>query len=152
MPYSNEFLNYLMSEALSEARLAASAGEVPIGCVIAKEEKIIARAHNQIESTHDATAHAECLAIRTASKVIHNWRLLDCLLCVTLKPCMMCVGALQLSRIPTLIFGADTFPFGGAAPAASPSMLVDFEVVSGIMKSECEQVLKDFFKQRRMER
>ena len=96
-----------MREALAEARLAAEAGEMPVGCVIARSGEIIARAHNGCEARKDATAHAELLAIRRASRTVNGWRLNDCTLYVTLEPCPMCAGAIVQARVGRLIFGAD---------------------------------------------
>ena len=95
-----------MNAALEEARLAAEAGELPVGCVIAKDGRIIARAHNVCEARRDATAHAEMLAIQAASKALGDWRLTGCTLYVTLEPCPMCAGAAMQARLDRLVFGA----------------------------------------------
>ena len=95
-----------MREALVEARLAAVAGEMPVGCVIARDGEILARAHNECEARRDATAHAELLAIRRASAAAGDWRLNRCTLYVTLEPCPMCAGAIVQARVGRLVYGA----------------------------------------------
>ena len=95
-----------MKEALAEAALAAAAGEMPVGCVIARDGEIIARAHNECEARRDATAHAELLAIQRASAACGDWRLNRCTLYVTLEPCPMCAGAVMQARIGRLVYGA----------------------------------------------
>src|SRR5215210_6221009 len=101
MPYEN-----LMQAALDEARRARDAGEVPIGAVVAIEGAIVGRGFNQPIGSHDPTAHAEIVAIRTAAQAVGNYRLTGAVLCVTIEPCLMCVGALVHARIGTLVFGA----------------------------------------------
>ena len=142
----------LMTEALLGAEKAASLGEVPIGAVIAHSGRIIARAHNLIETKKDATAHAEVLAIRQASEVLGNWRLSECVLCVTLEPCVMCMGAIKLSRIPFLVFGANA-PVLGAAGSLCDLTNVgpELQVVPGVKEAECAAILKNFFAVRRIE-
>src|ERR1035437_2611316 len=105
---------YWMARASSEAGKACARDEVPIGCVIVREGKIIARGHNLRESAQDPTAHAELIAIRKAARKLNSWRLLDTTLYATLEPCTMCMGAIILSRIPTVVFGCYD-PKGGAA-------------------------------------
>ena len=95
-----------MREALNEAGLAAAAGEMPVGCVIARGDKIVARAHNECETTRDATAHAELLAIRRACRALGDWRRTGCTLYVTLEPCPMCAGAVMRARLSRLVYGA----------------------------------------------
>ena len=98
--------NVYMKEALKEAKLAAEAGEMPVGCVIVRDGAIIARAHNGCEALRDATAHAELLAIRQASAACGDWRLNRCTLYVTLEPCPMCAGAIVQARVGRLVYGA----------------------------------------------
>lgn len=155
--FSASQLEELMEEALSEAEIAASLGEVPVGAVIARRLgsgiEIIATAHNEVERRSDASAHAEMLAIQRASSAGGNWRLDDCVLAVTLEPCTMCAGAIKLARIPVVVFGADD-PVMGAfgslydlsdLAARSPAP----RIISGILAEKCSAVLKDFFETRR---
>ena len=150
---SNEFAAFLMDCALNEARKGFQEGEVPIGAVLSMNGQIISSAHNQIEQSNDATAHAEILVIREASKKLNNWRLTDAILCATLEPCTMCVGAIKLSRIPTVIFGAGDSRFGamGSTRDLSGEDKVGpaINIIKGIKAEECSQLLKDFFALRR---
>jgi tRNA(adenine34) deaminase len=98
--------DYFMREALRLAQMAANADEVPIGAVIVRESRVIARAHNQVEMLRDATAHAEMLAITQAAHALGDWRLEGCSLFVTKEPCPMCAGAITLSRVARVVFGA----------------------------------------------
>jgi len=142
---------YYMREALKEAVKAYNRGEVPIGCVIVKDNKIISRAYNLKEKNNDCTAHAEILAIRKASKKL-GWRLTDCDIYITVEPCPMCIGAIIQCRINRVAFG--TFdPKAGAV--GSVLDLTEYElnhkveVASGILKDECEKIIKIFFKELR---
>ena len=142
-----------MREALLEARAAYALGETPIGAVIVRDGEIIARAHNLRETTHDATAHAELLAIRQANKLLAGWRLIRCTLYVTLEPCAMCAGAIVLARVPTLVYAAPD-PKGGAC--GSVLNLVEHErlnhrveVISGVLAEESSQLLRQFFSELR---
>lgn len=144
------FVNYLMTEALSQAALARELGEVPIGAVIAYNGEIVARAHNLMEASKDPTSHAECLAIREASRVLNNWRLTKAILCCTLEPCTMCVGAIKLARIPTVIYGARDERAGALGSIYDLSLDGNpSRVVSGIYERECGEILTNFFKLRR---
>lgn len=142
-----------MQEALKEAKKAAEKLEVPVGCVIVKDGKIIARAHNQKETKTDTTKHAEIMAIQKASKKLGAWRLLDCEMYVTLEPCSMCAGAMIQSRIKKVYIGAMDEKTGACGSVLN--LLQDYpfnhivEVEIGIEKEECEKVLKDFFKELR---
>lgn len=142
-----------MQEALKEAKKAKEKLEVPVGCVIVKNGKIIARAHNQKETKADTTKHAEIIAIQKASKKIGAWRLLDCEMYVTLEPCSMCAGAMIQSRIKKVYIGAMDEKTGACGSVLN--LLQDYpfnhivEVESGIEKEKCEKVLKDFFKELR---
>ncbi len=142
-----------MTEALSEAQKAFELEEVPIGCVIVKDDQIIARAHNLKESTKRASAHAEVLAINDASAVIGGWRLTDCDLYVTIEPCAMCAGLIYQSRVRRVIFGS--FDYRGGACGGSMNVLESsqinhhVEITSGILKNECSDLVKLFFKNRR---
>lgn len=139
-----------MKEALKEARKAFDKEEVPVGAVIVKDGKIIARAHNIKESKKDSTYHAEIIAIRKACKKLDAWRLTDCDMYVTLEPCSMCAGALINSRIRTLYIGAMDEKTGACGSVLN--LLEDYkfnhkiEIQKYILIKECEDILKTFFK------
>jgi len=142
-----------MDMALDEARAAAAAGEVPIGCVIVHDGEAIARAGNRTLADRDPTAHAEMLAIRAASTALGSERLVDCDLYVTLEPCAMCAAAMSFARIRRLYYGA-TDPKGGAVDSgvrffASPTCHHRPDVYGGIGEAEASALLKDFFRARR---
>lgn len=144
-----------MEEAITLAREAAGIGEVPIGCVIVHEPtgRIIGRGYNRREIDRDATAHAEIVAMREAGKALDHWRLLDCVLVVTLEPCPMCAGAMVNARIPRLIYGCDD-PKAGAVRTLyqlceDQRLNHRVEVIAGVRAEECAQLLKDFFKAQR---
>ena len=142
-----------MKEALKEAKKAYDKLEVPVGCVIVKDGKIVARAHNLKETKKDTTKHAEILAIQKASKKLEAWRLLDCDMYVTLEPCSMCAGAIINSRIRNLYIGTMDKKTGAAGSVLN--LFEDFTfnhkvtVQNGILKEQCEKILKDFFKELR---
>lgn len=142
-----------MKEALKEAKKAYDKLEVPVGCVIVRDGKIVARAHNLKESKKDTTKHAEILAIQKASKKLDAWRLLDCDMYVTLEPCSMCAGAIINSRIRNLYIGTMDKKTGVAGSVLN--LFEDFTfnhkvtVQNGILKEQCEKILKDFFKELR---
>ncbi len=142
-----------MKEALKEAKKAYDKLEVPVGCVIVKDGKVIARAHNLKETKFDTTKHAEILAIQKASKKLESWRLIDCEMYITLEPCAMCAGAIINSRIKKLYIG--TMDSKTGAVGSKLNLLEDFtfnhkvEVEKGILQEECEVILKDFFKELR---
>lgn len=142
-----------MKAAIEQAKKAASKDEVPIGCVIVKDDNIIARAYNQREKKQESIAHAEILAIQKACKKLNSWRLEDCDLYVTLEPCPMCSGAVIQSRIRNVVFGAYD-PKGGCM--GSNMNILDISgfnhyptIRGGVRKEECGQLLKDFFKEKR---
>lgn len=142
-----------MRAALEEARAAAERGEVPIGAVIAREGKIIARAHNRTLTDNDPTAHAEMVAIRAAAQIIGNHRLNGTSLYVTVEPCAMCAGALIQARIARLIYGCAEQK-GGAVRTCfqvldHPAVNHRLEISSGILAEECVAVMQEFFAQRR---
>jgi tRNA(adenine34) deaminase len=143
----------LMAAALDEARRARDAGEVPIGAVVAIDGAIVARGFNQPLSSGDPTAHAEIVAIRDAARAVGNYRLTGATLCVTIEPCLMCVGALVHARIGTLVFGAAEPRSGAVLSTIRGSELPGhnhrFEVVSGIREAECRELMQSFFKARR---
>src|SRR5213596_3578041 len=145
-----------MRESLRQAQKASAAGEVPVGAVIVRDGKIIARAHNQIELLKDATAHAEMLALTQAEAGVGDWRLTDCDLYVTKEPCAMCAGALVHTRIRRVIFGC-TDPVAGAAGSVMnllqmPALNHRCDIASGVLQDECATILQDFFRNRRNER
>jgi tRNA(adenine34) deaminase len=142
-----------MDAALDEARRARDAGEVPIGAVIAVADEIVGRGFNQPVSSGDPTAHAEIVAIRDAARRIGNYRLVGATLCVTVEPCLMCVGALVHARVTTLVYGAAE-PKSGAVSSTVrggdlPGHNHRFEVVAGIREEECRSLLQTFFRARR---
>jgi tRNA(adenine34) deaminase len=147
------FIEYLMDKALDQARLAYGAGEVPVGAVMAQRGEIIAAAHNEIESQHDATCHAEVLAMRRAAARLGDWRLSETILCVTLEPCTMCAGAIKLSRVSVVVFGAADEKLGafGSLYDLSQDERIGLvpRVVSGIKTAECAALLQDFFRSKR---
>ncbi len=142
--------NKFMEQALKEAKKAYEKLEVPVGAVIVKDGKIIARAHNLKETKTDTTKHAEILAIQKASKKLESWRLLDCEMYITLEPCSMCAGAIINSRIKKIYIGALDEKTGAAGSVLN--LFEDYkfnhkvEVEKGVMQKECENILKDFFK------
>lgn len=145
-----------MREALIEAAAAATDGEVPIGAVIVKDGVIVARTHNLREQAHDATAHAEILAIRQAGQALGGWRLSGCTLYVTVEPCPMCAGALMQSRVDHVVFGASD-PKAWADRnlleiVQNPGLNHRMEVTGGVLAAECAQVVKAFFRVRRKNR
>ena len=140
-----------MKEALKQAQKAYEKGEIPVGAVIVKEHKIIARAYNEKEYKLDTTKHAEILAIQKASKKLKSWRLQDCDMYVTLEPCSMCAGALIQARIRKLYIGTMDKKTGACGSVLN--LLEDYtfnhkvEVERGILQKDCESILKNFFKE-----
>ena len=150
--YMEKIIEY-MSEALKEAQLASLEDEVPIGCVIVKDDQIIARAHNQRETTNNPLGHAETLAIKKASEILNDWQLVDCDLYVTIEPCIMCAGAIIQSRIRKVIYGAPDFK-GGAFGSSIDILNANNinhrpEIIKGIMENECSEIIKTYFKSKR---
>ena len=142
-----------MMEALKEAKKAYDKLEVPVGAVIVKEGKIIARAHNLKETKPDTTKHAEILAIQKASRKLKSWRLLDCDMYVTLEPCSMCAGAMINSRIRKIYIGTQDAKTGAVGSVFNLFNDYTFnhkvEAETGILKDECESILQQFFKELR---
>src|SRR5580765_1350397 len=141
--------HYFMGEALRQATRAYEAEEVPIGAVVVREGRIIARAFNQVELLHDATAHAEMLALTQAEEVFGDWRLADCTLYVTKEPCPMCAGAVVHVRLARVVFGVAD-PKGGAAGSALnllqfPTLNHQCAITSGVREAECRALLQSFF-------
>ncbi len=137
-----------MEKALRSANEAYMIGEVPVGAVIVRNNEIISSAHNLTRTNCDVTAHAEILAIREAEHLLGDWRLCDCEIYVTLEPCMMCMGALINSRISRIYFGAYDKDFGFSL-SNHFTIPHNIEVYGGICETQCEKLLKDFFKKRR---
>ena len=144
---------YYMKQALKEAEKAYKKLEVPVGAVLVKDGKIIARAHNQKETKTDTTKHAEILAIQKASKKLESWRLIDCEMYITLEPCSMCAGAIINSRIKKVYIGAMDEKTGAVGSVLN--LFEDYtfnhkvEAETGIMEKECQETLKKFFKELR---
>ena len=145
-----------MREALVEARLAEAAGDVPVGCVIARDDtgEIIARGRNRREVDADPTAHAEVVAIRAAAKTLGHWRLVGCALVVTLEPCAMCAGAIVNARVARVVFGAPD-PKAGAAGGVinlldHPKLNHRPVVVAGVLSDESAAMLRHFFQTQRL--
>ena len=142
-----------MGEALALARLAAAAGEVPVGAVVVKDGAVIGRGHNHPVAAHDPTAHAEVVAMRDAAAHLGNYRLVDCTLYVTLEPCTMCAGAIMHARLGRVVYGAAD-PKAGACGSVvnlfAESRLNHHAVVAGgVMAEEAGKLLQDFFSARR---
>jgi len=146
-------VEYFMREALRQAQKACAADEVPVGAVVVREGKIIARAHNQVELLKDATAHAEMLALTQAEAAVDDWRLTDCDLYVTKEPCAMCAGAVVHTRVRRVIFGCAD-PSAGAAGSAMNILRMQSlnhrcEITSGVLENECVAILQKFFRKQR---
>lgn len=144
-----------MKMAIDQAYIAEENGDVPIGCVIVYENRVIAKAYNQREQLHDPTAHAEIIALTQAAAFIGNWRLHGCTIYVTLEPCPMCAGALVLGRLDRLVYGTDD-PKTGAVQSLYNIVQDDrlnhrLEVTAGVMQAECKDQLQAFFQRRRIE-
>jgi tRNA(adenine34) deaminase len=138
-----------MKEAIREAEIARSYGEVPIGAVVVHNGSVVGRGHNMRETWRDPTAHAEILAIREASRKLGGWRLTGCTLYVTLEPCPMCAGAIVLSRVDEVVFGAFDPKAGAGGSVFNILQTAELnhtpKVRTGILGEECGKMLKDFF-------
>jgi tRNA(adenine34) deaminase len=144
---------YFMRLALREAERALDHEDVPVGCVIARDQELVAAAPNERELRGDPTAHAEILALREASHAVGSWRLTDAVVYVTLEPCAMCAGALVLARVPRVVYGA-VDPKAGAAGSvlnvlAEPRLNHRPEVAGGLLGDESAALLREFFASRR---
>ena len=144
---------HFMGEALRQAKRAWEATEVPVGCVIVREGRVIARGYNQVEMLKDATAHAEMLALTSAEAEVGDWRLNECDLFVTKEPCAMCAGAIVHCRVRRVVFGC-TSPKDGAAGSLMnliqfPALNHQSELISGVREDECAGMLKAFFREAR---
>ena len=142
-----------MGLALAEARKAYELGEVPIGAVVVKDGEVLATAYNLRETGHDATAHAEVLAIRRACEKIGHWRLTGTTLYVTIEPCPMCAGALVMSRVDRLVYGAADYKAGAVESLFNitnhSGLNHRIKVRAGVCEEECRNLMKDFFRERR---
>jgi tRNA(adenine34) deaminase len=141
--------DHFMREALRQAKRAFEAEEVPVGAVIVREGRIIARSYNQVELLKDATAHAEMLAITQAEEAVGDWRLNDCTLYVTKEPCPMCAGAIVHARLGRVVFGASDIKAGAAGSVMNllqfPSLNHHSEITSGVREADCRALLQSFF-------
>src|SRR4051812_45191670 len=144
---------YFMRLALREAERALEHDDVPVGCVVARDQEVIAAAPNERELRGDPTAHAEILALREASRVMSQWRLSDAVMYVTLEPCAMCAGAIVLARVPRVVFGAWDPKTGAAGSALNvlnePKLNHRPEVAGGLLADESAALLREFFSVRR---
>jgi tRNA(adenine34) deaminase len=145
---------FFMGEALRQASRAFQAGEVPVGAVVVRQGRIIARAFNQVEQLKDATAHAEMLALTQAEQAVGDWRLTDCTLYVTKEPCPMCAGAVVHVRLARVVFGAPDPKAGAAGSALNllqfPSLNHQCQITPGIRERDCRALLQDFFAAQRL--
>ena len=141
--------DYFMREALRQAARACEAEEVPVGAVIVREGRVIARAYNQVELLKDATAHAEMLAITAAEEAVGDWRLTDCTLYVTKEPCPMCAGAIVHVRLARVVFGASDVKAGAAGSVLNLLQFPAFNhrcvITAGVREAECRALLQNFF-------
>lgn len=142
-----------MRQAIRQAELAYDAGEVPIGCVIVYEDRIVGKGYNQVEQLRDATAHAEIIAIGAASSTLENWRLENCTLYVTLEPCPMCAGAILNSRMGRVVYGSADSRFGGCGTTidvlTGNALQRDVSLTSGVLAEECLGLIRAFFQEMR---
>ena len=145
-----------MREALKQARKAYALNEVPIGCVIVREDKIIARGYNRRNTDKNTLAHAELTAIKKASKKFGDWRLEDCTMYITLEPCQMCAGAIVQARIPKVVIGCFNLKAGCAGSVINLLQMKEFnhqvEIVPDVLHDECSSMLSDFFRELRQKK
>lgn len=145
-----------MKEALKLAKKAEALGEVPIGCVIEYQGKIIGRGYNRRTTDKNTLAHAELTAIKKASKKMGDWRLEECTMYVTLEPCQMCAGAIVQARIPTVVIGCMNPKAGCAGSILNILQVPQFnhqvEIIKGVMEEECSEILTNFFKSLRLKK
>ena len=145
--------SYLMGQAIKEAKKALKKGEVPVGCVIVKDGKIISRAHNLTVKKNDPTAHAEILALKKAAQKTGNYRLTNCEMYVIIEPCPMCAGAAVWARIKKIIFGVHDEKSGACGSvvniAGNKKLNHRVEIKSGVFSGKCADLIKEFFKERR---
>lgn len=142
-----------MKEALKQAKKAYVMEEVPIGCVIVHEDKIIARAYNKRNTKKSTLAHAELIAIQRACKKLGDWRLEECTMYITLEPCQMCAGAIVQARIPRVVIGTHNKKAGCAGSILNLLQMKEFnhqvELISGVLETECSEMMKQFFREMR---
>lgn len=158
IPENTDFLRlsedaFWMEQALEQARMAAQAGEVPVGAVVIKDGKILGSGHNRNLLDNDPTAHAEIVAVRQAAAKIGNHRLTGCEMFVTIEPCAMCAGAMIHARIARLVYGAGD-PKAGAAGSAlevlnHPRLNHQIKITPGVLAEQCSEILQEFFRARR---
>ena len=134
---------YYMKIALKLAKKALKQGEVPVGAIIVKNNKIISKAYNKKEKTHNVTKHAEIIAISKACRKLKNWRLENCEMYVTMEPCMMCSGAIEQSRLKKIVYGVKNENYGFT------DQLKNVEIISQVCENECKKLVQSFFKKRR---
>ena len=143
-----------MHQAIKLAKKGRQLNEVPVGAIVTFKGEIVGKGYNQCIHNQDPTAHAEIIAMRAAAKHIGNYRLNECNLYVTLEPCLMCFGACVHARISKLIYGADDLKIGAVKSnleqTNSTKLIHKFEIVSGILKEECAEILSSFFKEKRL--
>jgi tRNA(adenine34) deaminase len=144
-PFNDE---YFMKKAFAEALQAYDKGEIPVGAVMVANNKIIARAHNLTEALNDVTAHAEMQAITAAANLLGGKYLNDCILYVTLEPCVMCAGALGWSQITKIVYGAND-PKRGFRKYAANTLHPKTEIIGGVLETECGELMTEFFKSKR---
>lgn len=153
MLFSEDIYRFMYA-ALQEAELAFEEDEVPVGAVVVHKNKIIGRGYNQVEKLNDATAHAEMIALTSASNHLKSWRLNECSIYVTLEPCIMCTGAMLSSRIENLYYAASDSKFGACGSvhnlAENSKTNHTIKVFSGILAKESEDLLKSFFTKKRL--
>jgi len=144
-----------MSEALKEAEKAEKSAEVPVGCIIVKDGKILARAHNRTIRDNSPVSHAEILAIQQAAKKLKNYRLTNCDIYVTIEPCAMCAGAIVLARLKTLFFGSPDRKAGACGSVfnivQNKNLNHRVKIKGGILEKSCSKIIRDFFKEKRNE-
>lgn len=152
LEWDNKMEKY-MKEAIKQAKKAAAISEVPIGCVIVYQDKIIARAYNKRNTKKNTLAHAELIAINKASKVINDWRLEDCIMYVTLEPCQMCAGAIVQARMKKVVIGSMNPKAGCGGSVLNLLQMKEFnhqvELETGVLEKECSEMLQSFFRQLR---
>jgi tRNA(adenine34) deaminase len=153
-PHDSAMDEAYMRQAIKEAEKALAQGEVPIGCVIVHDGRVIGRGHNRTESLQDPTAHAEMLAITSAAGHMKSWRLLGTTVYCTVEPCAMCAGALVLARVNRLEFGAFDPKFGACGSifdiVSDPKTNHKIAVTGGLLEEECAAIMREFFKKRRL--
>ncbi|MEB3196307.1 MAG: tRNA adenosine(34) deaminase TadA [Candidatus Sericytochromatia bacterium] len=142
-----------MDLAIAEAQQAARVGDVPVGAVLVHAGEVVGRGHNSREHRHDPVGHAEINAIRQAARRLGRWRLTGCVLYVTLEPCPMCAAALVQARLPLLVYGANDAKLGAAGSrynlVQDPHLHHHVEVIAGVRETQCEVLLRDFFRRHR---